>query len=205
MLFGFYFQGLVVGFSIAAPVGPIGLLCIQRSLAKGRGSGLVSGLGAATADAVYGSVAGFGLALVSAFMVSEQGWIRLVGGAFLVYLGARIWRGAEREAEPAERSRGLLGDYGSTFVLTLSNPLTIISFAAIFAGLGLVGTGGDYGAAAALVFGVFSGSALWWVVLSTGVGFFRNRLRSGGMRWVNRGSGVMIASFGVVALLSVAA
>ena len=118
MLFGFYFQGLAVGFSIAAPVGPIGLLCIQRSLTSGRVSGLVSGLGAATADAVYGSIAGFGIAFVSTFLVDQQMWIRLVGGAFLVYLGLRIWRSEPRSTDAAAGSHGLAGDYVSTVALT---------------------------------------------------------------------------------------
>jgi len=199
---GFYVQGLIVGFSIAAPVGPIGLLCIQRSLTRGRFSGLVSGLGAATADAVYGSIAGFGVAFISTFLVEQQAWIRLVGGAFLVYLGVRILRGEPKNSDAFAGSHGLVSDYASTFALTLSNPLTIISFAGIFAGLGLAGAGGDYTAAVTLVSGVFSGSVLWWIILSMGVGSFRARLRSGGMTWVNRASGTIIVAFGLVAVLS---
>ena len=195
---------MVVGFSIAAPVGPIGLLCIQRALARGRLSGLVSGFGAATADAVYGSIAGFGLAFVSTFLINQQVWIRLVGGAFLVYLGARILRSQPKEGGAPSGSRSLVRDYASTFALTLSNPLTIISFAAIFAGLGLAGTGGDYSAAVALVSGVFSGSALWWVILSTAVGSFRTRLHLGGMMWVNKASGTILIAFGAIAVLSLA-
>ena len=202
MSLGFYLQGLVVGFSIAAPVGPIGLLCIQRSLAKGRVSGLVSGLGAATADGFYGSIAGFGVTFVSTFLVAEQAWIRLVGGAFLLYLGARILRSGPRGSAAAARSQGLIGDYVSTFALTLSNPLTIVSFAAVFAGLGLAGTSGNYTAAVTLVAGVFSGSALWWVILSTGVGSFRGRLESRGMKWLNRVAGAVIVAFGLIALFS---
>lgn len=202
---GFFLQGLVVGFSIAAPVGPIGLLCIQRSLSKGRVAGLVSGLGAASADAVYGSVAGFGVAYVSNFLVNEQAWIRLVGGAFLLYLGLRIYVSVPKDLAVGAEERSLIGDYGSTFVLTLSNPLTIISFSAIFAGLGLAGAGGDYAGAIELVSGVFSGSALWWVILSTGVGSLRTRLTSGGMRWVNRISAALIVALGLVALFSLVA
>jgi threonine/homoserine/homoserine lactone efflux protein len=198
----FFLQGLAVGFSIAAPVGPIGLLCIQRSLAGGRISGLISGLGAATADAVYGSIAAFGIASVSIFLVDQQTWIRLVGGLFLIFLGMRIYRKAPSDSAMPAENGNLFGDYASTFVLTLSNPLTVISFAAIFAGLGLAGAGGDYAAAVAVVSGVFSGSALWWVILSVGVGSFRARLRSGGMRWVNRVSGAVLVTFGLVALLS---
>ena len=202
MISGFFLQGLVIGFSTAAPVGPIGLLCIQRSLAKGSISGLISGLGAATADAAYGSIAAFGIASVSTLLVNQQAWIRLVGGAFLIFLGTRIYLRAPSDSAAPMKTRNLFGDYASTFVLTLSNPLTIISFAAIYAGLGLAGAGGDYTAAVAVVSGVFSGSVLWWVVLSAGVGSLRARLRPNGMRWVNRISGAILFTFGAVALLS---
>jgi threonine/homoserine/homoserine lactone efflux protein len=199
-----FLQGLLVGLSIAAPVGPIGLLCIQRTLAKGRISGLVSGLGAATADATYGAVAGFGVAFVSGFLVSQQFWIRLLGGAFLMLLGSRIFLSAPKDSARLAGRQNLVGDYASTFALTLSNPLTIVSFTAIFAGLGLVGQSGNYLTAAILVSGVFSGSTLWWVILSTGVGAIKGRIRPGQMRWINRISGITIAGFGVIALLSLA-
>ena len=202
MLANFFLQGLLVGFSIAAPVGPVGLLCIQRSLARGRLSGLVSGLGAATADATYGTIAAFGLTSVSSFLVSEQEWIRLIGGLFLILLGIRIFKKSKPASSVAAGSSGLARDYTSTYLITLSNPLTVISFAAIFAGLGLAGTGGG-SAAVELVAGVFSGSCLWWVILSAGVGSFKGRLASGGIGWVNRLSGVIILAFGLVALVSI--
>ena len=195
-------RGFVVGLSIAAPVGPIGLLCIQRSLTNGRLSGLASGLGAATADATYGSIAGFGLTYVSAFLVGQQLWIRLAGGAFLVVLGARIFLSVPKESAGSVPRRRLMHDYLSTFALTFSNPLTIIAFAAVFAGLGLVGTGGDYSAATPLVLGVFAGSTAWWVILSSGVSAFRTALDPHRMRWINRISGVVIVCFGAIAFLS---
>lgn len=204
-LFQGLLQGVVIGFSIAAPVGPIGLLCIQRTLARGRASGLVSGLGAATADGVYGGIAGFGMTFVSTLLVSQQAWIRLLGGAFLVYLGARIFLNIPRDSSVVVGSRRLVNDYATTLALTLSNPLTIISFAAVFAGLGVASNAGDYGAATVLVSGVFVGSALWWILLSVVVAAVRQRLHSGGMRWVNRLSGTIIAIFGIIALLSVVA
>ncbi|HEX5679515.1 MAG TPA: LysE family transporter, partial [Desulfobacterales bacterium] len=133
-----FLRGLVIGFSIAAPVGPIGILCIRRTLAEGRASGFLSGLGAATADALYGCVAGFGLTVVSAFLVDQRAWIQLVGGVFLLALGVRTLRSkpAERAAQAAA-GRGLAGSYLSTLLLTLTNPMTIISFAGIFAALGV--------------------------------------------------------------------
>jgi len=195
-----FFRGLLIGFSIAAPVGPIGVLCIRRTLSDGRLSGLVSGLGAATADALYGCVAGFGLTFISSFLVGQQMWFKLFGGLFLCYLGIKtlLSKPAERAAKAS--GSGLLGAYASTFLLTVTNPLTILSFAAIFAALGLGNTTGSYASAVVLVLGVFLGSALWWLLLVGGVGLFRTRFNTQGMLWVNRISGLIITIFGVAAL-----
>ncbi len=197
----FFLKGLMIGFSIAAPVGPIGVLCIRRTLAEGLASGLISGLGAATADAIYGCIAGFGLTSVSSILISHEAWLRLLGGAFLCYLGAKTF--FERPAETAAetRGRGRVAGYFSTFFLTLTNPITIVFFAAVFAGFGLVEKR-NYLSAVALVSGVFVGSALWWLTLSTGVGVFRTRVTPHWLRWTNRISGVVIAAFGLLAFLS---
>ncbi len=200
MSIAFLLKGLVIGFSIAAPVGPIGVLCIKRTLTNGRMSGLVSGLGAATADALYGSIAGFGLTLISAFLLDQQTWIRLVGGAFLCYLGLKTFISKPAEQDVRAHGGNLISAYLSTFVLTLTNPLTILSFAAIFAGLGLGATDGDFASAGILVSGVFLGSAAWWLLLSGGVSLLRQRLDQQVMAWVNRASGVIILGFGVAAL-----
>jgi threonine/homoserine/homoserine lactone efflux protein len=196
-----FLRGLVIGFSIAAPVGPIGILCIRRTLADGRASGFLSGLGAATADALYGCVAGFGLTVVSAFLVDQRTWIQLIGGVFLLALGVRTLRSrpAERAAQ-ASAGRGLAGSYLSTLLLTLTNPMTIISFAGIFAALGVAETGGNLRAAAWLVLGVFVGSAAWWLLLSGGVGLMRERLATGALLWVNRASGAVLVVFGAAAV-----
>lgn len=195
-----FFTGMIIGFSIAAPVGPIGVLCIRRTLADGRLHGLASGLGAASADAIYGSIAGFGLTAISGFLVAQGDWLRLIGGAFLVYLGARTFA-TRPAAQPAGAGgRGLAGAYASTFALTLTNPVTILSFAAIFAGLGLAERESSYGAAIALVAGVFAGSAAWWLLLSGGVSLFRGAFTPPRMRWINRLSGVVLAGFGILAL-----
>jgi threonine/homoserine/homoserine lactone efflux protein len=200
----FLLKGILIGFSIAAPVGPIGVLCIRRTLAGGRLLGLFSGLGAATADAFYGCVAGFGLTFISTFLVDQQVWLRLVGGLFLCYLGIRTLLARPAEAATAADSAGLLSAYASTLFLTLTNPVTILAFAAIFAGLGVATGGGDYGAAGALVAGVFVGSAAWWLILSGGVSLLRARLTPAWLRWVNRLSGLVIIGFGVAALVSLA-
>jgi threonine/homoserine/homoserine lactone efflux protein len=195
-------RGLVIGFSIAAPVGPIGVLCIRRTLAEGCASGLVTGLGAATADAVYGCIAGFGLTFISSFLVSQQVWLRLIGGAFLCYLGLKTLLARPSEHAALAKANDLVGAYASTFFLTLTNPMTIISFAAVFAGLGLASQSASYLSAGVLVFGVFMGSTLWWLILSNGVGVFQKKFNRYGLRWVNRTSGMIIMGFGIFALLS---
>ncbi|MEW6304506.1 MAG: LysE family transporter [Verrucomicrobiota bacterium] len=193
-------KGLLVGFSIAAPVGPIGVLCIRRTLAEGRVSGFVTGLGAATADALYGAVAGFGLTVISSFLLGQEQWLRLAGGVFLVWLGAKTFL-AVPAAEAAQiKGATLAGAYASTVFLTLTNPTTILSFVAVFAGFGLSETATNYATAAVFVLGVFLGSALWWLILSGIVGAFRERFGPRQMRWVNRISGAIIMAFGLLAL-----
>lgn len=196
-------RGFLIGLSIAAAVGPISLLCIRKTLSGGRLAGFVCGMGAATADGVYGFVAAFGLTWASELLFEQQAWLRLVGGLFLVYLGARTFlNGSMGAADPATPpdSKGLVRSYASTFALTVANPTTILSFAAIFAGLGLGETRGGYALASVTVAGVFSGSALWWLVLSTGVSLLRSRLGLIALRRINRASGALILAFGVVAL-----
>jgi threonine/homoserine/homoserine lactone efflux protein len=199
MTAGFFFKGLIIGFSIAAPVGPIGVLCIRRSLEQGTLAGLAAGLGAATADAVYGCIAGFGLTAVSGFLVRQQFWLALVGGVFLCYLGVRTFLSRPAEQAATLGTGSLAATYGTTFLLTLSNPATILSFVSVFAGFGL-GQAADYAAAIVLVLGVFTGSALWWMILSGGVGLIRNRVNVQWMKAINRLSGCILLAFGLYAL-----
>lgn len=199
---GFLVEGLVIGFSIAAPVGPIAVLCVRRTLARGRAFGLASGLGAATADGIYGAVAAFGLTSVSTFLTRQQLWLRLVGGAFLLYLGLRTFVAKPGPEVRADVGDGLLGAYTSTLLLTLTNPVTVLFFAAVFAGLGMAAGDGSYVSAALLVSGIFLGSAIWWVILSGGVGLSRSRFSPAGLRWANRLSGAIILGFGLAALIS---
>ena len=202
-----FLKGFLLGFAIAAPVGPIGLLCIRRTLADGMSAGLATGLGAATADAVYGAIAALGLTALSSFLVDQSAWLRLVGGLFLVYLGVVTFRSRPVVGAASEPMRvaGLAGAYGSTFVLTLTNPATILSFGVAFAGLGLVGQNTSGAAAGLMVLGVFFGSSCWWLLLSGGVGLLRSRVSSQALAWVNRASGVLLAGFGIAALVSLAA
>jgi threonine/homoserine/homoserine lactone efflux protein len=202
-------RGFVLGFSIAAVVGPIGLLCVRRTLQAGFVSGFVSGLGAATADASYAAIAGFGVTAVAAMLVDLRLWLRLIGGVFLVLLGLQTLRarpgGSTVSLAASTSGRRLAADYGSTLALTLSNPLTILSFAAIFAGLGLGGLeASSVGAAVALVLGVFGGSATWWLVLAGVMARLRTSITPRWVRGVNVLSGSLILVFGVQSLAAAA-
>ncbi len=191
-------RGLVLGLSIAAPVGPIGLLCIKRTLTQGRWYGLASGLGAASADGIYGTLGAFGISTITGALTGAQFWLRLIGGLFLLFLGVRILRERPAEHEAAVRpSIGLAGAFASTLVLTLSNPLTILSFAAMFAGMGALN---GYANALTLVLGVIAGSALWWLGLSSLVGLLRARLTPAMLRALNVLSGLVLIAFALFAL-----
>ena len=194
----------MIGLAIAAPVGPIGVLCIRRTLADGRVVGLLTGMGAATADGVYGAIAAFGLTAVTDLLIGQGPWLGIGGGLFLMTLGARTFIAAPTASAPAETPGALLAIFSSTFFLTLTNPTTILSFMAIFTGLGLGNTGGDYVAASLMVIGVFLGSTLWWLGLSGTVSVFRARVGTRALRMINRLSGMLIGGFGVGALASVA-
>lgn len=188
-------------------MGPVGVLCIRRSLANGRWAGLATGLGAATADACYGAVAAFGLTAISGFLLGHRHALLLVGGFFLCYLGVRTVFGRATFDVPvgAGRTRdraSLLGSYASTIVLTLTNPATILSFAAVFAGLGLVSAQASPANAVCMVGGVFLGSAAWWLILSAGVSRFRSRLNATLLATVNRICGSILIALGAYALLS---
>ena len=192
-------KGFTLGFVIAAAVGPISLLVIRRTLAEGRVVGLVSGLGVATADATYGAIAAFGLTAITDILVDGSRALGLIGGIFLLWLA---WKTARAEpgtaATVAERRGGLAGAYVSILGLTLTNPMTILSFGALFAGLGV--TGEDVRESAVITLGVFLGSAAWWVVLTTAVGALRSRLTPRWMRAINVASGLVIGAFAVVAI-----
>jgi threonine/homoserine/homoserine lactone efflux protein len=197
----FFLRGLIVGFSIAAPVGPIGALCIRRTITYGRLIGFASGMGAATADGIYGAIAAFGLTVISGALLGASVPLRLVGGLFLAYLGVRTFLAVPRRSDEPASVRGVFAAWASTFGLTLTNPATIFSFLGVFAGLGLASGAGGM-SAVALVVGVFLGSATWWLTMSLGLGSFRERLGERALRWVNRISGTVIALFGAAALAS---
>ncbi len=195
----FLARGLAVGFTIAAAVGPISVLTIRRTLAHGRVYGLASGMGVALADASYGGIAAFGLTAITAVLVGARSGLAVLGGAFLVALGIRTMLAPvpTRAAEVAERP-GLLGAFVSIYGLTMTNPMTILSFGAVFAGLGL--SGGSGAEAGLLTLGVFLGSSAWWVLLTAVISIFRERITPRVMLWINRLSGAVLLGFGIVAL-----
>ncbi len=192
--------GLVLGVAVAAPVGPMALLCLQRTLARGLGAGLATGLGIALADATYGAVAATGLGAAAAFVAAAGVWLRLGGGMLLLWIAWRAWRRPlDQDPAPAPTGR-LAGDVASALLLTLANPATILSFAAAFAGLGLLlGDAGGPAGAAWLVAGVFTGSAVWWLALTGAVSLTRRRLGLGAMLWINRAAAAALAGLGAYA------
>jgi threonine/homoserine/homoserine lactone efflux protein len=201
-----FLKGLVIGLFIAAPVGPIAMLCISRTLAEGAFAGLATGLGAATADATYSVVAAFGITAISSVMMQHENWLKLVGGLLLCAMGLKVFFFPPALRAPkAEKGLhgGLVWDFSSTFLLTLANPVTLIAFAAAFAGLGQSGLV-TYTHASVLVAGVFTGSAVWWLCLSFSAGWIRRWINPHVLRVANRAVGVMLAVFGVVVLSSVA-
>ncbi|GAB3257147.1 LysE family translocator [Chitinimonas naiadis] len=197
-------RSALIGLSIAAPVGPIGLLCMQRTLQYGPRIGFASGLGAASADAVYGALGAFGVAGVTAAFVALAQPLTIIGALFLAWMGVQLWRGnaASRTAEAREAPGGWSA-YGSVFLLTLSNPMTILSFVAIFAALG-GGMAADATAAGTMVLGVALGSAGWWLALAMGMAALRERMASGAMRVINRVAGLVLLGFAGWQLLAVA-
>jgi len=202
MNMGLFLKGLAVGFLIAMPVGPIGVLCIQRTLNKGKLHGIVSGLGAATADAIYSFIAAFGLTVISNFLVKEKMWLRLIGGIFLCYMGARVYLSKSQQRTATVDSTSYVKDYVSAFILTFTNPTTFLAFAATFAGLGLVRAVEHHVTALLLVAGVFVGSGLWWFVLSGLAATFLGKLLYSRPTWLNKVSGIVIIVFGLFVLLT---
>jgi len=196
-------KAVLLGLSVAAPVGPIGVLCIRRTLTDGRRVGFACGLGAATADAMYGLVAGLGVAAVARSFAEHQGAFRIVGACYLAVLAVRTLR-AEVPVEGA-RARavggGVLVAWLSTLGLTVTNPMTIAAFAAMFSSFGIEAGTSLWGDTAVLVGGVFLGSAAWWFALSGGVSLVRQRLRSEHLVWINRVSGVGLLGFALAALV----
>jgi len=194
-------RGLVIGFTIAAAVGPITLLVVRRTIDHGGIYGFASGLGVATADATYGAIAAFGLTAITSVLVSNHALLGLVGGVVIVFLGIRIAR--SRPTGPATDGErpGLVGAFASIYALTMTNPLTIVLYAGVFAGIGLA-AGASFVDAAVLTLAVWAGSTLWWVVLCSVVAWLRGRVSPAALLWVNRISGAALVLFGALAVIA---
>lgn len=204
MLVGLLLKGMLVGLIIAVPAGPVGVLCIRRTIFHGRLAGFVSGFGAATADAVFGIIAGFGLTVISDLLLGYQDWLRVIGSAFLLLIGLKAFGADPLAGTQSQRDpESLVADFASTFFLTITNPITILAFLAIFAGIGFTGEEATLGRAAVLVLGVWLGSLLWWAALAFGAGMLRLSFRRIHLVWINRGSGGILVVSGVALLGSV--
>jgi threonine/homoserine/homoserine lactone efflux protein len=198
MLFLFLLKGIAVGIVIAVPVGPVGVLCVRRTIFDGRLFGFLSGLGAASADTIFGIVAGFGLTVVSDALLDFQSWLRAAGGLFLVYIGlSALRKRIARRETPEKSAENLLSAYLSTFVLTITNPVTILAFLGIFAGVGFTGQEATLGRAAMLVAGVLLGSLIWWLGISLGAGLFRTSFGERHLTLLNRISGAILTLSGI--------
>jgi threonine/homoserine/homoserine lactone efflux protein len=197
-----WIEGMLIGLVVAVPVGPLGLLCINRALMMGPMCGLFSGLGVATADALAAGIAALGISLISGFLLEHELLLRLIGGFVLCSLGYMIYKTEPVAQAPVNHVNGLLSAYVTTFLLTVSNPVTVLSFVAIYAGWHVPSLHGHYIAAAILTAGVFSGSALWWVGLFIGLTAFHDKFNLRFLFWVHRVSGAVIAVCGIAVLLS---
>jgi threonine/homoserine/homoserine lactone efflux protein len=199
MDFGIFLKGFLIGISIAAPVGPIGLLTIRRTLAFGRIAGLMSGLGAASADAIFGSIAAFGITAISSVLIGARVYLGVIGGIFLMYLGWQTFQSkpSERAAESRASSLGVI--YFSTLGLVLTNPISILYFTAIISS---VGAASNLLSASMMVFGVFMGSVLWWSFLSFIASLLKSKITTQSLKLINYISGAVIAAFGAWAVLN---
>ena len=198
-------QGIAVGIAVSAPIGPVGILCIQKTINKGRNYGLASGLGATLADTFYAIVAGFGLTMISNFLIDQQFYMRVFGGGLLILMGIKMFMTntvKQVRSQQNGKNKSLLGDFVSVFLLTVSNPLTIIAFGAIFAGMGFVAEESGFFSVLYLVLGVFLGAGLWWGGLVMLVYIFRHKFRLKRLYWINKLGGVGVVIFGIAAIVS---
>jgi threonine/homoserine/homoserine lactone efflux protein len=200
-----YLRGIAIGFAIAAPIGPVGLLCIRKALADGRLAAWMAGLGAALADTVFGAVVGLGLGAVSHFLNGHAVTLKLIGGIFMLALGVKTWRAGTYAWEPDKtKGLGLWQDFAATFLITMTNPATILGVMGVFAAFGAAAQPAGPGQAWLLVAGVFCGSALWWAVLTEMTILVRARFTPARMRLFNHVSGALLVTLGIGALASLA-
>jgi threonine/homoserine/homoserine lactone efflux protein len=193
-------RGALAGLAISAPVGPVNVLCISRTIAKGRAAGLISGLGAACADTIYGAIAGFSISFIISWLIKELFWLRLVGGALLIAIGIVYWFKKPRSLKDSAGEESAHSEFVTTFLLTLTNPTTVLSFLAVLATLRL-GERRPAPLSLFLVLGIFGGAVLWWTILALVSGHFRDRFNDRAVVWMNRIAAMAIAGFGIVTML----
>lgn len=201
----FFIRGIIIGLAIAVPVGPVGILCVQRTLALGASCGLISGLGAAVADTIYGFIAALGVTFFSSFLLEHQAAFRLAGAAFLVYIGIKsiIRDPFKKQTSASMALMGYIKVFSSSFVLTLTNPLTILAFISIFASFGLADPKEDYVATALLIVGVFAGASLWWLFLAGLAWRLKEKFTRNTVRWLHRIAGILLLCFAAGVLASI--
>ncbi len=197
-----FFKGIIIGISIAAPVGPIGILCIKRSLTRGYAAGFATGLGAALADLIYAIIAGFGLTAVSSFLIKQQPFLYFIGGLVLTALGFKTLASPSIIQPLTTKGKSFISTTLETMILTLTNPFTILAFVAAFAGIGLGAESHDYSSALLLCLGVFLGSALWFIALSTTIAFFRSKCSPSVIARINTISGFFLIGAGIALILN---
>jgi len=197
-----FIKGLIIGFIICAPMGPIGLFCIRKTLIDGRLAGFAAVLGASTVDALYCAIAGLGLSFISNFLTNEKTLIRIVGGLILIIVGIKFFFAKPAEKPPETRGHSLPSSFFSAALLMLTNPLAIIVFSAAFTALGVHGWKWNYGLTVALVLGVFAGSALWAPILITVLSLFRFQFNGRQLIVINRVAGAILFGFGLAVCLT---
>lgn len=193
-------RGVLAGLIIAAPVGPVNVICVQRTIAKGWRSGLISGLGSAVADSIYGAIAAFSITFVIRILIREEFWIRLAGGSLLILIGVLYYFKQPQSIEEQERQSERT-EFVSTFLLTLTNPTTVLSFLIVLSAVGLA-SNENWWLTSLIVAGIFCGSMLWWIILTATVNHFRKRFSDRTMLWMNRVAGLAIGAFGLITILS---
>ncbi len=197
-----FFKGFLVGMIISAPIGPVGVLCIQRTVNNGRLSGVISGVAAAIGDSIFAIIAAFGLTFISSMIIENEYWIRIFGGVILLYFGFRVYTSKPRDCSAAEDKVNHFGTFGSAFLLTMSNPLVIFSILAVFAILGIVNPTASYSSTALLIFGVFTGAVFLYILVCNFFFNHRDRLGQRGGMLLNRITGLIILACSGYAFLS---
>jgi threonine/homoserine/homoserine lactone efflux protein len=196
-----FIKGIIVGISTSAPLGPLGILCIQRTINKGVFSGFITGFGAAFADIIYASIAGFGISIIADFLREYQIFIRIIGGIILLIVGIMIFRSNPVKQIRQQNSQNYFGYFISSLFITITNPITIVVFGAVFASLGLDEVSTINPIIITLI-GIFSGALLWWLSLTVSVNIFRNKIRLRNLWWINKITGILVSLFGLAIFLS---